>query len=235
MNNIIKKRFIQIQIILIILISSILIPSVNSSSTISSKLIKNYEKTDENINIILSEEDANYLLDRFIEIENSLQGIKKIKTQIEILENNKIISNDCANDYLQKLEIIDNSKCVKRRCKNVFIGPTIISHFIPRGSVIGTSFNKDWFLRNFTKNFDDKALNVVYGALPIFIGFCLKKVYITVLSRSCSGLDKRSYFPFFEVMMPCIGFSMRIIDENNRIFFEYNLDFCLFAILKGFR
>lgn len=230
-----KKRFIQIQIILIILTSSILIPSVNSSSTISSKLIKNYEKTGENIELILSEEDANYLLDRFIEIENSFQGIEKIKKQIEILENKKIISNAYANSFLQKLEMIDNSKCVKRRCKNVFIGPTIISHFIPRGSIFSTSFNKEWYLGNFTKNFDHKVLNVVYGAMPIFAGFCLKNVYITVYSRSCSGFEKRSYFPFFEIMMPCIGFSMRIIDENNRIFFEYNLDFCLFAILKGLR
>jgi hypothetical protein len=230
MFKILNRRIIALQIIATILILSLLIPSVNCTKI---------DKVDKKINVILSSEDSNLLLERFYMIEQEYNGIEKIKKQIEILDENNVFSNKyLLNNFFRAIELFDNSNLY--RCKNngVFIGPTIIAHFIPRGSIIGTSFNRSWYLDKFTKNLtglmNGKVLDGIVGALPIYIGFSLKPVFITAVSRSCSNFYSTVFFPFFEVMLPCIGFSIRIKNESNAIIFEYNLDFCLFAVLKGF-
>ena len=105
------------------------------------------------------------------------------------------------------------------------------------GNIIGTSFNRSWYYDNFARNLTDimdgKVLDGVVGALPIYVGVSLKPVFITAVGRSCSGFYITVFFPFFEIMLPCIGFSIRIINESGSIIFEYNLDFCLFAVLTG--
>ena len=229
MFKILKRRFI-IQIIVIVLISSMIIPSVSSIKI---------DKVADNLDVIISSEDANLLLNRFYLIEKEHQGIKKIRKQIEVLDENNIFSNKgLLNNLFRAIELFDNSNLHRSRKNGVFIGPTIISHFIPRGSIIGTNFNRSWYYNNFSKNLtgiiNEKVLDGVVGALPIYIGVSIKPVFVTAVSKSYSGFYSKVFFPFFEIMLPCFGFSIRVKDENDEIVFEYNLDFCLFAVLKGF-
>ena len=247
MVKILNRRFIILQIIVVILISSISIPSVNctraNSYTLKTYYNNNFfEKSKENINIDLPAEDADLLLERFYEIEQNYVGAGKIKKQIETLKEIDILSDDdFLSSFLKVIEWFDTSCCQKFQKNGVFIGPTVISHFIPGGSIIGTSFNRSWYYENYTKNLtgflNGTIFDGVIGALPIYIGISLKPVFITAVSRGCSGFYSKVFFPFFELMLPCVGFSVRIMSndkaESSKIFFEYNLDFCLFGVLMG--
>ena len=206
-------------------------PSVSSAKS---------DKIDKDIDVVLSSEDANLLLERFYTIEQEYQGIEKIKKQIEVLYENNIFSNkELLNNFLKAINLVDNSNLHKSKNNDIFIGPTLIAHFIPRGSITGTSFNRSLYYDKFTKNLtgflDGKVLDGRVGVLPLYIGFSLKTVFITAVSKSYPDSYSKVFFPFFEIMLPCIGFSIRIKNENNAIIFEYNLDFCLFAILKGLK
>jgi len=178
-------------------------------------------------------------LERFYEIEQNYVGAGKIKKQIETLKEIDILSDDdFLSRFLKVIEWFDTSCCQKFQKSGVFIGPTVISHFIPGGSIIGTSFNRSWYYENYTKNLtgflNGTIFDGVIGALPIYIGISLKPVFITAVGIGYSEVYSKVFFPFFELILPCIGFSIRIKNDSGKIFFEYNLDFCLFGVLKGF-
>jgi len=241
MLRIFNQRVIIFQIIIIVLTSSILIPSISSTKTNPDLLKTNHNtiKSKEKINLVLSSENANLLLNQFYQIEQEYIGVEKIKKQIEILkEYNVFLDNNVAYHFLKTIERIDALHHHKSKNNGIFIGPTIISHFIPRGSITGTSFNRSWYYENYTKNLtgflNGTIFDGVIGALPIYIGISLKPVFITAVGIGHSGVYSKVFFPFFELILPCIGFSIRIKNDSGEIFFEYNLDFCLFGVLKGF-
>jgi len=242
MVKILNRRFIILQITVIILISSISIPSVNCTRAKTYYNNNFFEKSKENINIVLSSEDANLLLERFYEIEQNYVGIGKIKKQIGTLKEIDIFSDDdFLSRFLKVIEGVDSSCCRKFQKNGVFIGPTVISHFIPGGSINGTNFNRSWYYNQSTRDLNGflngTVLDSVVGAFPIYLGVSFRPVFITAVSRGCSGFYSKVFFPFFELMLPCVGFSVRIMSddkaESPKIFFEYNLDFCLFGVLKG--
>ena len=233
---------------MIILISSIFVPSVNCKKTSLSitKDNKNYDflnKTKKNINITLTLKDADLILKKFFDIEQNYTGAYKIKKQVDTLKEIGVFSND--NFIRTFLQFIDNTNYSCGRGflrKGVFVGPTLISHFTPFGYITGGNlFNKCWFNYSFKNNLSYFLNNTVIhgfiGALPYYIGFSFTPVFITAVSMSTSGFYSKIFFPFFELMLPCFGFSIRIkIDDgvkNPKTFFEYNLDFCLFGILRG--
>ena len=87
MIKILNRRFIAIQLIVLILISSILIPSVYCGKNSSQKLKKDNNLIFENfrniINVPISSEDADFLLETFYEIEKTYNGIQEIVKDLE--------------------------------------------------------------------------------------------------------------------------------------------------------
>ncbi len=75
------------------------------------------------------------------------------------------------------------------------------------------------------------------GYLGAYGGYSMMPVYITAIGPKIINSNKNPYFPFFELLIPCIGFSIAFeyLNSNSRpiTLFEYNLDACLFGILGG--
>lgn len=247
MIKLLNHKLLTIQLVIIILLSSLLIPAVNGKKT-----DLHIFKTDEDkkifqdsrnvIDFTVSSDKADLLLKRFYDIEKIASGIEKIKKQIGVLTEFNIITIDDIPKYIfETLNESDTSFKKFQRNKKIFIGPTIISHFVPFGRIYGTNFNKSWYYNHSVRSLDgfteNTSIDRVVGAFPVFLGISFRPVYITVFSRSFSGGLSKVYFPFLEILSPCIGISIRIISENKHgnpvIYFEYNLDLSFFSILKG--
>lgn len=242
-----NHKLLTIQLVIIIFLSLLLTPVVdgkktdpNISETEGDKEI--FQGSLNVIDLTVSSEKADLLLKIFYDIEKNTRGVEKIKKQIGVLTEFNIITIDDIPKYI--FEILNERDTSFKKFpgnKNIFAGPTIISHFVPFGRIYGTNFNKSWYynhsvinLDGFTKN---NSISRVFGAFPIFLGISFRPVYITVFSRSYLGGLSKIYFPFLEILSPCIGMSIRIIGEdkhsNPAIYFEYNLDLSFFCILKG--
>ena len=75
--------------------------------------------------------------------ENSNGTLK----EIDILSDDDFLSS-----FLKVIEWFDTSCCQKFQKNGVFIGPTVISHFIPGGSINGTNFNRSWYYNHSTRD-----------------------------------------------------------------------------------
>jgi len=242
-----NHKLLIIQLVIIILLSSLLTPVVNGkktdlniSGTDGDK--KSFQDSLKTIDLTVSSEKADLLLKRFYDIEKNTLVIEKIKKQIGVLTEFDIITIDDIPKYIfETLNKTDTSFMKFPDNKNVFIGPTIISHFVPYGRIYGANFNKSWYYNHSVRGLDGFTKNVsisrVVGAFPFFLGISFRPVYVTVFSRSYLGGYSKVYFPFLEILSPCIGMSIRIIGEDKHgnpvIYFEYNLDLSFFCILKG--
>jgi hypothetical protein len=90
---------------------------------------------------------------------------------------------------------------------------------------------------SFHRVFNGSYINSVYGELPIYIGSVFRPVFVTVIDPQRMICTKKSFFPFFEILVPCIGFSIAFYYMNKNshsvILFEYNLDACFAGFIAG--
>lgn len=195
------------------------------------------------VECIVTSEKAKLLLQKFYEIENNYNGFEKIKNQIEVLLDFDVIPAENLPEFASYfLDEKNSSKILFRLNKKAFFGPMFVSHFVPFGHITGTSLN-DTFYYNHSEEkvetlFGDFLVDRVVGRLLFYLGFSFNPVFVTVYNIFFSTRYSGFYLPFFEFMFPCFGTSIRVfgLDEkgDSVLFFEYNLDFSLFTIFRGF-
>lgn len=78
---------------------------------------------------------------------------------------------------------------------------------------------------------------MTYGFLTTYAGYAFKPVFVTIVGVGLIKNSLNPIFPFFEILAPCIGFSIAFtyVGGNSRslTLFEYNLDACLFGLIAG--
>lgn len=118
-------------------------------------------------------------------------------------------------------------------------GLMLVSHFTPDGCVTGSCFPfKPWFYNtSLFYSHKNTQVNGVVGVLPWYVGFSFSEVHVTAVGLTSKGLVvSKTFSPFFEVLIPCTGTSIRVYEKKNdslNILFEYNLDLCLVGLLTG--
>jgi hypothetical protein len=206
-----------------------------------SKTVINQKSYHNHLEININDDRANVLLEQFYNLEKNYNGIEKIKKQIQIIGELEETKNLNSIEYFTKIIEKIDTKNINFGKKRIFIGPTLISHFIPFGSIKGSNFNKSWYYKHSITNlsgiFNETALDTTIGAFPIFFGRTSDSVFITAINLINKNQYNRLYLNFIEFLSPCVGFSIRFIEQNyeekDNIYFEYNLDLCFFAILLG--
>lgn len=121
-------------------------------------------------------------------------------------------------------------------------GPLIISHFTFKGKIHGFAPLKEpGFYYQFTKklggNNSSRYIDGVIGILPFYMGVSLKPVHILAVGCNPCKMYNQMFCPFIELLTPCIGVSIRIMEDNREkrpvILYEYNLDICGMGFLAG--
>jgi len=196
--------------------------------------------------IELSYSQAEQIKNRFLEIEKNYQGIEKINKQIQILKEIDILPSDFSVDVL--LSALDNynisslSKSSIPFLKLTMGGPLIVSH-LTLGGRINCLFSLKALYYNstnltFNGILNGSYINRIYGILPIYIGAAFRPVFVTAVGPKIINSPKICLFPFFEILVPCTGFSIAFVyvTKNSRpiVLFEYNLDACLAGFIAGF-
>ena len=145
----------------------------------------------------------------------------------------------CIKDIKETRTPTCSSLCHKNRITD---GPLIISHFTFNGKIHGFApFKESGFYYQFTKKLggDNSRIYIdgVIGILPLYMGFSLKPVHILAVGCNPCKLYNQVFCPFIELLTPCIGLSVRIMEENRGerpfILYEYNLDICCMGFLAG--
>ena len=194
----------------------------------------------------LSLEEAESIRDRFLEIEKDFEGIEKINEQIQILKEIKILHSDFSVDIL--LSALDNydsyqqSRGILPHFRFNIGCPLIVSHLTISGRIKCLfylepySTNQTYIYLN--DPFNGSYLNMTSGFLTTYVGYAFRPVYVTIIGIGIFKNPKNPVFPFFEILTPCIGFSIAFtyVGSNSRPYtlFEYNLDACLFGFIAGF-
>jgi len=194
----------------------------------------------------LSYSQAEQIKNRFLEIEKNYQGIDKINKQIQILKEIDFLPSDFSVDTL--LSTLDNynifslSKSSIPFLKLTMSGPLIVSH-LTLGGRIKCLFSLKALCYNstnitFNGILNNSYINRIYGILPIYIGAAFRPVFVTAVGPKIVKSSKNCLFPFFEILVPCIGFSIAFyyVTKNFSpiVLFEYNLDACLIGFIAGF-
>ena len=205
------------------------------------KIFVNNEYT----SVDLSLEKAEDIKERFLRLEKDFEGIEKINKQIQILKEIEILpSNFSIEVLLSKLDNVGNKipALLFKHLKLTIGGPLIISHLTIGGrikclfSIKSPFYNSTNIKLNGILN--NSYINKVAGALPIYIGATFKPVFITVIGPKIVKSSKIFLLPFFEILVPCIGFSIAFVNVNKKsqaiTLFEYNLDGCFFGFIAGF-
>ena len=121
-------------------------------------------------------------------------------------------------------------------------GPLVISHFTFNGKIHGFApFKESGFYYQFTKKLggdnSKRYIDGILGILPLYMGVSLKPVHILAVGFNPCKLYNQVFCPFIELLIPCIGLSIRIMEDNNEerpvIVYEYNLDICGMGFLTG--
>lgn len=194
----------------------------------------------------LSLEEAKSIRGRFLEIEKDFEGIEKINEQIQVLKELEILPSDFSADLL--LSALDNydsyrpSRGILRHFGFNIGCPLIVSHF-----TIGGRIKCLFYLEPYSTNqtymylndpINGSYLNMTSGFLTTYVGYAFRPVYVTIIGIGIFKNPKNPIFPFFEILTPCIGFSVAFtyVDSNSRPYtlFEYNLDACLFSFIASF-
>jgi hypothetical protein len=250
-----KKKFIAITICFLFFVSlfnsGFIAVNIKENDNVNEKAtvylnnfnVKNLKSTS---SIELSYNQAEQIKNRFLEIEKNYQGIEKINKQIQILKEIDILPSDFSVDVL--LSTLDNynisslSKSSIPFLKLTMGGPLIVSH-LTLGGRINCLFSLNALCYNSTNlTFNDilngSYINRIYGILPIYIGTAFRPVFVTVYGPKIVKNSKNCLFPFFEILVPCTGFSIAFyyVTKNSRpiVLFEYNLDACLAGFIAGF-
>jgi len=180
-------------------------------------------------------ENIDRLTLQMLSFEVKYSGAEKIKHQIDAMR--RYLGVDLARFKSQK-----SSELTKIGKKSLLIGfHMIVTHFTPSGCINGTCFPFPPIVyRTFNHSFEEnRKLSGVVGVLPFYIGYTRSKVYVTVIGITSKGfVFDGSFSPFYELLIPCSGTSIRVYKEKNgekEILFEYNLDMCWFGVLGGHR
>ncbi|MEF8848126.1 MAG: hypothetical protein V5A68_03235 [Candidatus Thermoplasmatota archaeon] len=171
-------------------------------------------------------EKVNLILNELLEIEDNFSGLIKIRKQINILQENDIISDYFSVDKLMQYQKEFNF--LKFRIKSLFGGPFIISH-LTLGNRI-KNIIPFWQPIFYETICNANRIKGVAGIIPCFCGYTTSPVFVSVTDLSNSEFFGDLYSNFFEIMLPCMGFSLGFYANNQNILFEYNLDLCYFGI-----
>lgn len=248
-----KKKFIAITIFLLFLVS------LFSSCLITAQVKKNYN-TNENVTVYLnnfndqkpisslelSYSQAEKIKHRFLEIEKNFQGRDKINKQIQILKELKILPSNFSIDVLLSTLYNYNISSLPRSffpfLKLTIGGPLIVSHLTLCGRIKYLFYLNSSFYHpiniSLDGNLNGSYIDGAYGLLRIYIGYAFNPVFVTIIGPKISRSSKNLLFPFFEILVPCTGFSVAFhyVTKNSSpdILFEYNLDACLAGFITGF-
>ena len=183
----------------------------------------------------IQRENIDRLTLQMLSFEVKYSGAEKIEHQIDAIR--RYLGVD-----LTRFKSQGFSKSSKIGKKSLLIGfHMIVVHFTPSGYINGTCFPFPPIVyRTFNRSFEDNGkLSGVVGILPFYIGYTRSKVYVTVIGITSKGfVFDGSFSPFYELLIPCSGTSIRVYEEKNgkkEILFEYNLDICWFGVLGGHR
>jgi len=250
-----KNKFIAIAILFLFFISPInsgsIAAHVKETDNVTDKVtaylnnfnIKNMKSTSA---IELSYRQANQIKNRFLEIEKNFQGIDKVNRQIQILKEIDVLPLDFSvNTLLSTLDDYNTSSVSKFSIsflKLTMGGPFIISHLTIDGRINCLFSLKPLFYNSsnisFNSIFNGSYINRAYGMLPIYIGAAFRPVFVTAIGSKIVKSSKIYFFPFFEILVPCTGFSIAFyyVNKNSRpnALFEYNLDACFAGFIAGF-
>ena len=193
----------------------------------------------------LSYENAQQIKDKLLDIEKNFNGKEKILEQINIFKELGIFSSDFTIDSL--LSAVKNSYYFINPNRSSIFGFAVGGPFIVSHLTIGARIRPLLLLgpRNTNQSYvpiegflNKSRLNVTYGVLSSYVGFALNPVFVTVFGPKIIKTLKNPIFIFFEILVPCIGFSIafEFVRSNNHplTLFEYNLDACLFGFISGF-
>jgi len=183
----------------------------------------------------IQRENIDHLILQMLSFEVKYSGAEKIEHQIDAIR--RYLGVD-----LTRFKSQGFSKSTKIGKKSILIGfHMMVAHFTPNGCVNGTCFPFPPIVyRTFNRSFEEnRKLSGVVGLLPFYIGYTRSRVYVTVIGITSEGfVFDGSFSPFYELLIPCSGTSIRVYEEKNgkeEILFEYNLDICWFGVLGGYR
>lgn len=249
-----KRKFIALTIFIILFVSlfnsGVLVINAKENDKVTEKVMvditsNNVKNLNSASSVVLSYSQINEIKNRFLEIEKNYQGLDKINRQIKILKKINILPSDFSvNTLLSTLydyNGFNGAKFSHSFLKRAFDDPFIVSH-LTIGGRIQCLYSLRPLLYNstnisFHRVLNGSYINSVYGVLPIYIGAIFRPVFITIIGPQRMISTKICYFPFFEILVPCIGFSIAFyyINKNSHpiILFEYNLDACFAGFIAG--
>ena len=243
--------------LLAILLLSIFLGLLFSSNSFADKniSISNFESQNVKIclnnqesSVELSIDEAEQIKNRFLEIEKNFIGAEKICKQLEILHEIGVLSSDFSLEFLhsimEQLDTIRNQLFLLPRSHLILGGPMIVSHFTLGGRIRGILPRRTGYLLNFTHELEGllngSYFHQVIDFLPLYLGISFKPVFITAIDLNLRTIksSKSIFFPFIELLIPCIGTSIAFYLKTNipmkNPLFEYNIDVCLAGFLGGF-
>lgn len=222
------------------------VSTVESKNTISdSHKVKIYINNQDST-LEFSYDDVEQIKNRLLEIEKNYVGKEKINEQIKIFKELEVLPSDFSTDVL--FSVLDIYNSVKNTNLYFFLfgliigGPMVVSHLTIGGRIhylfhLKPSVTNQTYIY-FNEPFNNSFLNITYGYLRTYAGYSILPVYITIVGLKIFRGQKNPIFPFFEVLIPCVGFSIAFTYENADskpiTLFEYNLDACLLGFIVCF-
>ena len=186
-----------------------------------------------------SKKDAEDLKEKFLDLEKKYTGSEKIKKQLNLLHENKLLSNEITLNlllsFIEKMNNLTKPKLTNLvKLHKIFNGPMIVSHLTINGRIkCILPINKPKIYNHFI---NQSNIDGYTGFLPFFLGYSLKPVFVTAIGLNTPLLNNHLYFTLLELLIPCFGFSIAFIvnseDDSPVVLFEYNLDACLLGKYK---
>jgi hypothetical protein len=145
------------------------------------------------------------------------------------------------HSILYKLSTLKDMPIFFPRPHLIVGGPMIVSHLTLGGRINCILPRK----ANLTENFiyelegllNGSYFHQIVGILPLYFGFSFNPVFITVLGSQIIKTKKFLFFPFIELLIPCIGTSIgfyyKTQNPKKDALFEYNIDICLVGFIGG--
>lgn len=206
-------------LLLSLVVSFILIlPNVNATSSFLS----------------ISSSEAKQIKQEFLDLEHNFTGAEKISRQLQIIRGIGAISNSTFDFLTKVIDSLNHSGFISpySNKQSLFLGPTIVSHFTLNGriqSILPMRRILFYFPLIKTEN-----ISGVSGILPYYFGKTNNAIYLTCIGYLYKGSFDKNYTCLKELMAPTIGFSIAFYDNStSKVLFEYNIDYCHLAIIKG--
>jgi hypothetical protein len=195
--------------------------------------------------IELSIVEAEQIKNKLLEIENKFIGAEKISEQLKIMHEIGVIPSNFSLEYLysikNKLSTLKDMPFFFPRPHLIIGGPMIVSHLTLGGRITAILPRKANYTVNFTYELEGflngSYFHQVVGILPLYFGFSFNPVFITVVGLQIIQSKKFLFFPFIELLIPCIGTSIAFYYKSQNpkkdALFEYNIDVCLAGFIGG--